>query len=194
MTGPIVAVQAQHLSYGFRMRSVAHRTVGRTLVLTLLTITAACSGSYSSGSAGGESGGSGGAMGGLGGASAGAGDGTAGGTGGALVDCGLPGQACCAGNVCTTPQHICSADGTCVHCGSEGERCCGLNSCDDELTCLGGLCVATGCPESRPAIGSSCILPPGTSFCAYDISSGLDLGCWCTDGSWECNYISPIPP
>jgi len=95
-TGLGFAAGSRRLSYGDRTRLVAHRLIGRALVLTFLTAAAACGGSSSDDSAPSESGGaadssatatggrsgSSGSAGGIAGGRAGSGDDLTGGSGG----------------------------------------------------------------------------------------------------------------
>jgi len=82
--------------------------------------------------------------------------------------CGGPGQACCSGNVCTSPA-ICDPSTICVLNNQQ--------SCTSNSDCLSGLCANT---SSTPSCGSEECLSAAGGNCSSD--ADCEPGNWCETG------------
>jgi len=102
--------------------------------------------------------------------------------------CGSSGQSCCFGE-CSDPGAVCLGD-YCATCGGDGEPCCGLGACNTGLQCLGDVC--------GPSSGCEMISCPGTEVCIDGAcvpcggfggpccSDGTCVEGFCMSATWTC--------
>jgi hypothetical protein len=114
--------------------------------------------------------------------------------------CGVPGVACCTGNVCNTSALICQS-GTCNACGGSGNPCCAGNTCTGALSCLAGTCSAGAacgavtqacCAGATPCDnGLICQTGTGTGTCVTTIANGgiCTSAANCSIGICEKDYL-----